>query len=63
MPAIDPETRRPSRPTSPDEAYKNFLMPGQLWAIVQQCWDENPNNRPSSRDLRGSLEQISIPTN
>ncbi|KAI0698123.1 kinase-like domain-containing protein [Cytidiella melzeri] len=60
-PTVYPGEKRPRRPPIPDPGHE-WLMAREVWNIVEQCWDENPEKRPSSHALKASLKSIDIGT-
>ncbi|KAI0701035.1 kinase-like domain-containing protein [Cytidiella melzeri] len=61
MPIVPPGEHRPRRPSIPDPGHK-YYMASELWNIVEQCWDENPEKRLSSHALKASLKSIGLGT-
>ncbi|KAJ7161079.1 kinase-like domain-containing protein, partial [Mycena filopes] len=41
--------QRPSRPTAP-------VIEDQLWAVIEQCWAHDPNERPSMGNIVTRME-------
>ena len=44
---------RPPQPTHP-------TFTGELWALVQRCWDQNPDLRPEVPEVLGVLRSLSV---
>ena len=47
------EGERPPRPTHPG-------VTGQLWKLMQQCWDQNPCLRPKVLEVLQILHKLSV---
>jgi len=45
--------RRPPQPTHP-------TFTGELWALVQRCWDQDPHLRPEIPEVLGVLRSLSV---
>lgn len=43
---------RPERPT-------DMGLADSVWALIEQCWDENPRNRPKMSDVSRTLRDWS----
>ena len=48
------QNKRPERPPHPD-------VSGELWKLIQRCWDKNPALRPEASEVRRILFNSLVP--
>lgn len=49
---------RPQRPTEPEAVERG--LDDKLWNLLQRCWAQKPENRPTIEDVLAELLQVSI---
>ena len=47
-----PEGARPQKPENPeDAAYTRYGLTEDIWKVIEQCWQGDPQARPTAKDL------------
>ncbi|EEB91595.1 hypothetical protein MPER_10021, partial [Moniliophthora perniciosa FA553] len=46
--------RRPAKPTKPKQGW----CPQNIWELVESCWEQDPDERPSANDIHRYLEGL-----
>ena len=45
--------KRPSRPAKNSGPFVKWGLTDPMWRLMEQCWDRNPNNRPTISRISG----------
>uniref|UniRef100_A0A0W0FW06 Protein kinase domain-containing protein n=1 Tax=Moniliophthora roreri TaxID=221103 RepID=A0A0W0FW06_MONRR len=46
--------KRPAKPTKPKQGW----CPQNIWKLVESCWEQDPDERPSANDIHRYLEDL-----
>lgn len=45
--------KRPTKPEPGDLAFVNLGLTEELWELMERCWQEEPDQRPTAKDIQG----------
>ncbi|KAJ3519976.1 hypothetical protein NMY22_g12955 [Coprinellus aureogranulatus] len=51
---------RPKKPTSEEPAFQDFGLTEDIWTLMESCWVEDPEQRPSAEELQRDTRFTSV---